>query len=458
MPALERVLVANRGEIAVRIIRACFDEGIEAVLAVSEADRESLGAQLADRVVCIGPASAAESYLDVNRLVAAARLAGCDGLHPGYGFVSEQPELSAECAEAGIAFVGPSADAMRQSGDKATARRAARELGIAVGEGSDVIATLEEARSAAEAMGYPILLKAAGGGGGRGMRLVERAEELEGAFASAGNEAQQAFGDGRIFIERFIRRARHVEVQVLGDEHGGVIHLGHRDCTLQRRYQKLIEEAPAPGLSAQLEQEILGAAVALIGSLSYQGAATCEFLVDRERGSYAFLEINSRLQVEHPVSEMVTGVDIVREQLRIAGGAPLSVSQDGVRVRGHAIEARVNAESPASGFMPSPGRVTRWAAPVGSDVRVDTACFPGWTITPHYDSLLAKVIARGEDRGAAIARLRHALAHLRVEGVETTAQFARDVLAHPDVERGAVHTRWLEEVFLPYWPVAEVAA
>jgi acetyl-CoA carboxylase, biotin carboxylase subunit len=455
---LQRVLVANRGEIAVRIIRACFDEGIESVLAVSEADRGSLGAQLADRVVCIGPASAAESYLDVNRLVAAARLTGCGGLHPGYGFVSERPELAAECVEAGIAFVGPSAEAMERSGDKATARATAHELGIAIGEGSDIVSTEAEAREVAKGLGYPILLKAAGGGGGLGMRLVERSEDLAGAWASAGGEAKVAFGDGRLFLERFVRRARHVEVQVLADEHGGVIHLGHRDCTLQRRYQKLIEEAPAFGLPEPLEREILGAATTLIGSLAYHGAATCEFLVDQERGSYAFLEINSRLQVEHPVSEMVTGVDVVREQLRIAGGAPLSVNQDEVVVRGHAIEARINAESPERGFAPTPGRLERWAAPVGNDVRVDTACFPGWTITPHYDSLLAKVIARGEERADAIERLRRALGHLRVEGVETTAPFARDVLAHPDVVAGSIHTRWLEDVFLPGWTVEGAAA
>jgi acetyl-CoA carboxylase, biotin carboxylase subunit len=458
VPPLERVLVANRGEIAVRIIRACFDEGIESVLVVSDADRGSLGAQLADRTVCIGPAGAAESYLDVDRLVAAAHLTGCDGLHPGYGFVSERPELSAECAEAGIAFVGPSAEAMERSGDKATARATARDLGIAIGEGSDIVGSEEEARSVADGLGYPILLKAAGGGGGRGMRLVESSEELAGAFSSAGSEAQQAFGDGRIFIERFVRRARHVEVQVLADEHGGVIHLGHRDCTLQRRYQKLIEEAPAVGLSEPLEREILGAATTLIGSLAYHGAATCEFLVDQERGSYAFLEINSRLQVEHPVSEMVTGIDLVAEQLRIAAGEVLGVAQDQVQIRGHAIEARINAENPARGFSPTPGRLERWAAPVGSDVRVDSACFPGWTITPHYDSLLAKVIARGDDRVQAVARLRQALDHLNVEGVHTTAPFARDVLAHPDVVSGSIHTRWLEDVFLPSWTPTEVAA
>jgi len=455
---LRRVLVANRGEIAVRIIRACFDEGLEAVLAVSEADRDSLGAQLADRAVCIGPASAAESYLDIDRLVTAAKVTGCDALHPGYGFVSERAELSAACADAGIAFAGPSAEAMRRSGDKATARAVARELGIAIGEGSDIVETEADVRAVAETMGFPILLKAAGGGGGRGMRRVDRPEELAGAWASATAEAQQAFGDGRLFVERFVRRARHVEVQVLADGQGGVIHLGDRDCTLQRRYQKLIEEAPAPGLPDALRGEILGAATRLIAALDYQGAATCEFLVDQERWTYGFLEINARLQVEHPVTEMVTGVDVVREQLRIAGGAPLSITQDDVDVHGHAIEARINAERPEQGFMPSPGLIARWAAPASTYVRIDTACFPGWTVVPFYDSILAKVIAVGEDRAHAIARLRHALAHLRVEGVATTAGFARDILEHPDVVEGRVHTRWLEDEFLPTWTPAEVAA
>jgi acetyl-CoA carboxylase, biotin carboxylase subunit len=458
MAGLQRVLVANRGEIAVRIIRACYDESLEAVLAVSDADRSSLGAQLADRTVCIGPASAAESYLDVDRLIAAAKIAGCDSLHPGYGFVSEMPELPEACAEAGIAFVGPSAEAMRRSGDKARARATAREFGIPISEGSDIVGSEAEARAIAEELGFPILLKAAAGGGGRGMRLVERPEDLAGSFVASTAEARQAFGDGRLFIERFVRRARHVEVQVLADEHGNVVHLGTRDCTLQRRYQKLIEEAPASGLPEALERDILAAATTLIGSLAYHGAATCEFLVDEDRGTYAFLEINARLQVEHPVSEMVTAVDVVREQLRIAGGARLSVSQEQVKVRGHAIEARVNAESPERGFMPVPGTLTRWAVPVTSHVRVDTACFPGWTVTPHYDSILAKVIAWGGGRSEAIARLRHALAHVRVEGVETTAAFAHDVLAHPEFVGGQVHTRWIEDVFLPSWSPAGAVA
>jgi acetyl-CoA carboxylase, biotin carboxylase subunit len=450
---LRRVLIANRGEIAVRVIRACFDEGLEAVLAVSEADRESLGAQLADEVVCIGPAAAAESYLDIPRLIAAAKVTGCDALHPGYGFVSERPELSAACAEEGIVFVGPSEEAMRRSGDKETARLLARELGVPVGVGSDVVDSEEDARRVADEIGYPVLLKAAGGGGGRGMRRVNDAAELGGAWASASGEAQQAFGDGRIFVERYVTRARHVEVQVLGDGEGGAVHLGHRDCTLQRRYQKLVEEAPAYDLPDALADEMLGSATRLIGALRYSGAATCEFLVDPQRGSCGFLEINARLQVEHPVTEMVTGVDVVREQLRIAGGQGISLKQDELTISGHAVEVRVNAESPERGFLPSPGRIERWAAPVSSDVRVDTACFPGWTITPHYDSLLAKLIARGDDREQALAHARHALAHLRVEGVATTAPFARDVLADPDVIAGRVHTLWLEEEFLPRWHV-----
>jgi acetyl-CoA carboxylase biotin carboxylase subunit len=290
------------------------------------------------------------------------------------------------------------------------------------------------------------------------MRLVERPEELAGAWASATGEAGQAFGDDRIFVERYVRHARHVEVQVLGDATGRVVHLGHRDCTLQRRYQKLVEEAPAHGLPDALSDEILGSATKLIGALDYHGAATCEFLVDADRGTHGFLEINARLQVEHPVTEMVTGLDVVREQLRIAGGEGLSFEQDDVEVRGHAIEVRINAESPERGFLPSPGQVTRWAAPVGSDVRVDTACFPGWTVAPYYDSLLAKVIARGGDRAAALQRTRHALAHLRVEGVATTAGFARDVLAHPDVAAGRTHTRWLEEEFLPSWTAYQEVA
>jgi acetyl-CoA carboxylase biotin carboxylase subunit len=451
MTGISRVLIANRGEIAVRIVRACFDEGLETVVVVSDADRDSLAAQLADRTVCIGPPSATESYLDIGRLLAAATGTACDALHPGYGFVSERPELSEACVEAGIAFVGPSPDAMRRSGDKVAARAVARNLGISIGEGSEIVGSEAEAEVVADRTGFPLLLKAAGGGGGRGMRRVDGPDELRDAWRSASIEAQQAFGDGRLFVERFVRRARHVEVQVLADRHSSVIHLGSRDCTLQRRYQKLIEEAPAPALPDGLETEIPAAAVRLIGALGYEGAATCEFLVDHEDGTYGFLEINARLQVEHPVTEMVTGVDIVREQLRIAGGEPLSVTQEEVELRGHAIEVRVNAESPADDFMPTPGKLTSWTAPAGTDVRVDTACYPGWTVGPYYDSLLAKIIARGPTRADAIDTVRHALQHLRVDGVQTTAGFARDLLAHPDVVAAQTHTRWIEEEFMPTW-------
>lgn len=457
MPKLKRVLIANRGEIAVRVVKACFDEGIESVLAASEADRDSLAAQLADRVVVIGPAAAAESYLDVNRVVAAAKVAECDGLHPGYGFLSERVELSAECAEAGVAFIGPSPEAMERSGDKATARALAKELDVPINEGSDVIESEGEAAAIAAEVGYPVLLKASAGGGGRGMRLVESEAELASAYAQASGEAEAAFGDGRLFVERYVRHARHVEVQVLGDGRGGAVHLGHRDCTLQRRYQKLIEEAPAHGLPPELDEQITGAAVRLIGALEYAGAATCEFLVDPDRGTAGFLEINARLQVEHPVSEVVTGVDIVREQLRVAGGEGLSISQEDVELRGHAIEVRINAESPERDFAPTPGRLVRWAPPEGTGVRVDTGCFPGWTVPPFYDSLLAKLIVAGTDRGDALERTRRALRHLRVEGVETTAGFALDLLEHPAVVAGDVHTKWVEEEFMDNWLAARAA-
>ena len=450
---MKKLLIANRGEIAVRILRACYDEGLETVLAVSAADRESLAAQLADRVVVIGPAAPAESYLDIDRIMAAAVLTGCDALHPGYGFLSERPELPAACEKAGVAFIGPSADAMRASGDKAAARSLARSLDIPVGVGTDIVADESAAAEAAERIGFPLLLKAAAGGGGRGMRRVDGIADLPEAWSAASGEARQAFGDGRLFVERYVRRARHVEVQVLADRHGNVVHLGERDCSLQRRYQKLVEEAPAVGLPDEVRVAMHAAAVRLIGAVGYEGAATCEFLVDAERAgagadAFGFLEINARLQVEHPVTEMVTGLDLVREQLCIAAGLPLSFAQRDVAVTGHAIEVRVNAEAPDDGFRPCPGRLDRWAAPVGHDVRVDTACYPGWEIPPHYDSLLAKVIVRGGDRPAALARLRHALDHLRVEGVPTTAPFARALLDHPAVVAGAVHTTWLEDTFL----------
>lgn len=445
---LRRVLVANRGEIAVRILRACYDEGLETVVPVSEADVESLAAHLADRVVRIGPADPSQSYLDVDRLLAAAVTTECDALHPGYGFLSERPELVTACREAGVVFVGPSEKAMRVAGDKAAARELARSLGVPVGAGTDVVSTEQEALEAGQRLGFPVLIKAAAGGGGRGMRRVDDPASLPDAWLAAAAEARQAFGDGRLFVERYVDRARHVEVQVLADRHGDVIHLGERDCSVQRRYQKLVEETPATGLAPHLLRSMHEAAVEVIRAIGYEGAATCEFLVDQERGTFGFLEINTRLQVEHPVTEMVTGVDLVREQLRIAAGSRLSIQQSEVVLRGHAIEVRVNAEDPEQDFLPSPGRIGMWVIPVGDRVRVDTACYPGWTVPPYYDSLLAKVVTAGDDRREALHRMRHALDHFRVTGPRTTAPFVRGLLDHPDMVHGSVHTTWLEETIL----------
>jgi acetyl-CoA carboxylase biotin carboxylase subunit len=446
---LRRVLIANRGEIAVRIVRACADEGIESVVAVSEVDRDSRAALVADRAVCIGPASATSSYLDIPRVVAAALGTGCDAIHPGYGFLSERPELPEACADNGLVFVGPTAGTIRRGGDKAAARQLAASLGIPVGAGSDTIADAATARDVADRVGYPVVLKAAAGGGGRGMVLVENADTVESAFEGASREAQAAFGDGRMYLERFITRARHVEVQVLADTHGTVVHLGERDCSAQRRYQKLVEEAPATAVPLDVRRALREAAVELARALDYVGAGTVEFVVDAETGDYAFLEVNTRVQVEHPVTEMVTGIDIVRAQLQIAGGLPLPFSQDDVRLDGHAVEVRVNAEDPYRGFAPGPGTVSRWVEPVGGGLRIDTHCFGGYRVPPHYDSLLAKVIAHGTDRDEALRRLDRGMRKLVVEGVPTTVPMLLAVIEAPEFRAGTHHTRWVEQELMP---------
>jgi acetyl-CoA carboxylase biotin carboxylase subunit len=448
---ISRVLVANRGEIAVRIIRACADEGLEAVVALSSADMESLPAQLADRAVCIGPPSPAESYLDVNRVLAAAVGTGCDALHPGYGFLSERPELVSGCEEHGIAFVGPPAEAIRRGGDKVVARERARQLGVPVGEGSESVHSGEEAGAVATEVGYPVILKAAAGGGGKGMVVVYDPADIADGFEATSFQALQAFGDDRVYLEHYITNARHVEVQILADGAGNVVALGERDCSYQRRYQKLLEEGPASDLPDHLRADLHDAAVMLARELKYTSAGTIEFVVDLDQESFSFLEVNTRVQVEHPVSEMISGVDIVRQQLRIAGGQPLDVVQEDVTLSGHALECRINAEVPEEGFRPSPGRLTRWAVPQSSYVRVDTHCYPGYLIAPYYDSLMAKVIAWGEDRGDAIDRMEYALGHLRVEGVSTTAPFHQAVMRHPDFRARRVNTRWVEDVFIPEW-------
>jgi acetyl-CoA carboxylase biotin carboxylase subunit len=446
---LRRVLVANRGEIAVRIVRACRDEGLDAIVAVSEADQDSLAARLATDVVHIGPPSPALSYLRVEQIVAGALLTSCDAVHPGYGFLSERAELADSCDANGLVFVGPSADTIRRGGDKIEARRIARAAGVPTGAGSDAVADADAALAIADEVGYPILLKAAAGGGGRGMVRVDDAIELASRFATASAEAGAAFGDGRMYVERYIANARHVEVQLLGDRYGGIVHLGDRDCSTQRRFQKLVEEAPATAIPADLRQRIADAAVTLGHRLAYRGAGTVEFLVDLDRGDFSFLEINTRVQVEHPVTDMVTGVDIVREQLRVAAGDPLSFRQDDVVIDGHAIECRINAESVADGFVPSPGTITRWDPPMGNHVRVDSHAFAGYEVSPYYDSLIAKLIVGGVTRTDAIDATRQALDEFVIEGVETTRDLHRAVLAHDDFRNDAINTGWLETTLLP---------
>ncbi|MWD29370.1 acetyl-CoA carboxylase biotin carboxylase subunit [Aquicoccus sp. SCR17] len=444
--ALQRCLIANRGEIAVRVIRACQRLGIETVAAVSEADRDSMAARIADRAVCIGPARATDSYLNIPALVTTALGTGCDAVHPGYGFLSENTAFAAACAENGIAFVGPSAENIRQMGNKLVARDIAQEVGVPLAPGSPRIAEFSTARGIAEEIGMPVLFKAAAGGGGRGIRIVHRHEDLRSAFDTASAEAQAAFGDNALFLERYIGNARHVEVQVLADSHGTVIHLGERDCSLQRRYQKILEEAPAFGLTDALRDGMREAAVKLARHIGYESAGTVEFIVDADRGEFFFLEMNTRVQVEHPVTEMVTGVDIVAEQLRVAAGEPLSVRQEDVTTTGHAVECRINAEAPARGFAPSPGRITEWAPPEGEGIRLDSHAAQGYVVPPFYDSLVAKLIVHGRDRDDAIARMTEALARFRVSGIETTIPFHRYVLEQPDFAAERINTNWLEGV------------
>ncbi len=446
---IRRVFVANRGEIAVRIIRACRKLGVEVVVAVSAADRESMAAKLADRAVCIGPAQATDSYLNQNAVVMAAMGAGCDALHPGYGFLSERAVFQRLCVDNGIAFVGPSADAIDAVGDKLQARRIAQELGVPTVPGTDHVKAVGDAVAFGRKAGYPFLLKASAGGGGRGMRVVRSPDEVAAAFESASAEARAAFGDPTLFIERYIERARHIEIQIIADSHGNIVHLGERDCSTQRRHQKIIEEAPSPVISQELRARMAECAVRLAARVGYVNAGTVEFILDLDTLDYYFLEVNTRIQVEHPVTEMVTGVDLVAEQIRVAGGAPLSMTQDGITLGGHAIECRINAEDARRDFMPSPGRLAQWEAPTGEGVRVDTHCFPGYFIPPFYDSMIAKLIVHGRDRHEAVARMSAALNHFRVTGIDTTIPFHQAVLAHPDFLGNRVTTRWVEEKFIP---------
>jgi len=447
--SIRRLFVANRGEIAARVIRTCRALGLRTVIGVSTVDRDSLPARMADRSVCIGPGPAARSYLDGDALLSAAINTGCDAIHPGYGFLAENPGFARACAEHGLIFVGPSPEVIARAGDKARARELAYSAGIPVLAGSPVLESVTDAVAAARELGYPVLIKAVAGGGGRGMSVAEDEQELRRRWAAASREAAAAFGDGRLYLERFIRRAAHIEVQVLGDRHGAMIHLGERDCTLQRRHQKVIEESPAPNLPEPVRAEIRDSAVAFGKAIGLDSAGTVEFIYDVDTQTYAFLEFNARIQVEHPVTELVTGVDLIEEQLRAAAGEPLRLRQDDITITGHAIEARVTAENPEQDFLPSPGTVTGWRPPSGPGIRVDTHCEPGHTVPPYYDSLLAKVIAHGQGRDEAADRLAGALEELHVSGVPTTAPFLRFVLTHPDFRAGKVTTQWIASHGLP---------
>jgi acetyl-CoA carboxylase biotin carboxylase subunit len=447
--SINRLFVANRGEIALRIVRAAQALNMETVVGVSDADRDSAAGRLADRVVVLGPAAAAKSYLDPALVVHAAKESGCDGLHPGYGFLSERAVLPRLCARHDIAFVGPDADVIDALGDKLRARAMARAAGVPLVPGSEGIASAADARREADRIGYPVLLKASAGGGGRGMVIANSADEAEAGFHRASAEAVAAFGDGRLFMERFVPEARHVEVQLMGDGKGQVLHFGERDCSVQRRYQKLVEEAPCAAMPDHLRAQLHASAVALAASVNYRNAGTAEFLFDVRRQEFYFIEVNARIQVEHPVSEMISGFDLVQEQLRIAGGAGLSIAQDQVSLSGHAIECRINAEDVGRDFLPSPGRITRWRPPEGEGVRLDSHMAEGVMIPPYYDSMVGKLIVHAETRTAAIARLSEALEQFEVEGVPTTIALHRAIVAHPDFVENRIHTRWLEQVLLP---------
>jgi len=441
-----KILVANRGEIAVRVIRACREMGICSVAVYSEADRASLHVRMADEAAEIGPAPASESYLRIDKILDTAREHGAEAIHPGYGFLSENPELAGACDAAGIVFIGPSADSMRRMGSKTEARAAMQAAGVPILPGSEgPAADFEAAAQDAERAGYPVLIKASAGGGGKGMRLVRAPEELASAFEQARSEAENAFGDGSVYVEKAIERPRHVEVQIVADKFGSIVHLGERECSLQRRHQKVMEETPSPLLEGypEVREQLCAAAVAAARATDYFSAGTVEFLMDAERNFY-FLEMNARLQVEHPITELVSGVDLVQEQIRIAAGKKLGFSQDDVRLRGAAIECRVYAEDPAQGFLPAPGRITSLERPSGPGVRVDSGAYAGWEIPLEYDSLIAKLAVWAPTRPAAIARLEAALREYHIGGVRTTLDFFRAVLKSDELRRGEIDTGFID--------------
>ncbi|GMA52398.1 biotin carboxylase 1 [Alicyclobacillus contaminans] len=441
----QRVLIANRGEIAVRVIRACRELGIETVAVYSEADKHALHVQLADEAYCIGPAPSKQSYLHIPSIMTVATLAGVDAIHPGYGFLAENSDFAEVCEACGITFIGPSPEAIVTMGDKAVAKETMKKAGVPTVPGSDgLIGDVEEAVAVAERIGYPVIIKATAGGGGKGIRVVHDPESLRQAVTTAQREAETAFGNAGVYLEKYIERMRHVEIQVLADRHGNVIHLGERDCSVQRRLQKLVEEAPCPVLPEETRRAMGEAAVAAARAVNYVGAGTIEFIYAPD-GQFYFMEMNTRIQVEHPVTEWVTSVDLVREQILAAAGEPLSVKQEDVELRGHAIECRINAEDPERNFMPSPGTITEYLPPGGIGVRVDSAAYPGYRVPPTYDSMIAKLIVWAPTRQQAIDRMLRALSEFRIEGVKTTIPFHINLLRHEQFRAGDVSTRFLEE-------------
>ena len=446
-----KILIANRGEIAVRIIRAARELGIDTVAVYSTADKEALHTLLADEAICIGPAKSTDSYLNMNAVLSAAVLTGAEAIHPGFGFLSENSKFATMCEEVGIKFIGPSGAVMDMMGDKINARAQMIKAKVPVIPGSDgEVHTSEEALEVAEKIGYPVMLKASAGGGGKGIRKVEKAEDLVAAFESASSEAKAAFGNGAMYMERVIYPARHIEVQILADQQGHVVHLGERDCSLQRNNQKVLEESPSVAIGKTLRQKIGDAAVRAAQSVGYENAGTIEFLLDEAKGEFYFMEMNTRVQVEHPVTEFVTGVDIVKEQIKIADGQELSFSQEDVEIRGHAIECRINAENPAFNFAPSPGKISNLYLPSGGvGLRVDSAVYPGYTIPPYYDSMIAKIIVHGENRFDALMKMQRALYELEIDGVVTNSSFQLDLISDPNVIAGDYDTAFLMEKFLP---------
>ncbi|OQY28989.1 MAG: acetyl-CoA carboxylase biotin carboxylase subunit [Candidatus Cloacimonetes bacterium 4572_55] len=440
----KKILIANRGEIALRIIRACKELGIQTVAVHSEADTNSLHVRFADEDVCIGRAESASSYLNFRQIISAAEITNADAIHPGYGFLAENVQFAEICRSCNIVFIGPTPETIRKMGDKALARSEMKSANVPVLPGSDgLVETLKEAEELARDIGYPIIIKATAGGGGRGMRVVESSKELEQNLQMAQQEAKNSFKDSRVYIEKFLRNPRHIEIQIMGDKHGNVIHLGERDCSIQRRHQKLLEESPSPALTEELRQKVGEIAVSGAKRVSYDTAGTVEFLMDRDKNFY-FMEMNTRIQVEHPVTEMVTGVDLVKEMIRVAAGEKLSYRQEDIKIRGHAIECRINAEDVEKGFMPTPGKITSLHLPGGPGVRVDSHAYAEYEIPPYYDSMIAKIIVHADTRAEAVARMKRSLDECVIEGVPTTIPFHQKVMDNEDFKKGDVTTNFIQ--------------